>query len=204
MENPFLKPLEDLLNRGIAESSEATTLCRGLSGRRLQIDPTGLPGSIVITAGADHLRLGAGPAEGADCTIRGLPLSLARAALAGTPDALRGGMAEVAGDPAVAQDFRRLLDLAKPDWEEELSRAFGDALARQIGNAARGLAEWGRRAADALSRDAAEYLSEESRQLPTRFEVEEFLEDVDRLRDDVERCAARLDRLEARYRGSGS
>lgn len=204
MENLLLKPLEDLLNRGIGASAEAAALCKHLSGSRLQIDPAGLPGTVIITAEDARLRLSIGPETEADCTIRGLPLSLARAGMTGTPDSVRQGMAEVSGDPAVAQEFRRLLDLAKPDWEEELSRAVGDVVARQLGNAARGLAEWGRRAADALARDTAEFLSEESRQLPTRFELEEFLEDVDRLRDDVDRCAARLDRIEAKRRGPHS
>lgn len=204
MENLLLKPLEDLLNRGISASREAAALCRGLAGRRLQIDPTGLPGAVIIAAEDTGLRLVIGPANDADCTIRGLPLSLARAGMTGTPDSVRHGAAEISGDPAVAQEFWRLLDLAKPDWEEELSRAVGDVVARQLGNAARGLAEWGRRTADALTRDTAEFLSEESRQLPTRFELEEFLEDVDRLRDDVDRSAARLDRIEAKRRGKRS
>ncbi len=204
MENPLLKPLEDLVNRGIGASSEAAALCRHLTGRRLLIDPTGLPGAVLIAAENDRLRLAIGPATEADCAIRGLPLSLAMAGMRGTPDSLRHGVSEISGDPAVAQEFRRLLDLAKPDWEEELSRAFGDLLARQLGNAARSLADWGRRAAEALARDTAEYLSEESRQLPTRFELEEFLEDVDRLRDDLDRCAARLDRLEGKRRGPQS
>jgi len=200
----LVKSLEHLLNRGIGASSEATALCSRLSGRRLQIDPTGLPGTVIIAAEGTTLNLSVGPGREADCTIRGLPLSLARAGMSGTPDSLRQGMTEVSGDPAVAQEFRQLLDLAKPDWEEELSRAVGDVLARQLGNAARSLAGWGRRAADALARDTAEFLSEESRQLPTRFELEEFLEDVDRLRDDVDRCAARLDRIEAKRRGRRS
>lgn len=200
MEDLSLKPLEELVNRGIAASPQATTLCGRLAGRRLSVDPTGLPGAVTIAAENDRVRIWIGPGADADCTIRGLPLSLARAGMSGSPETLRQGMAEVSGDPSVAQDFRRLLDLARPDWEEELSGAVGDLLARQIGNAARGLAEWGRRAAESLARDTAEFLSEESRQLPTRFELEEFLEDVDRLRDDIDRCAARIERLETRRR----
>ncbi len=202
MENPLLKPLEDLLNRGIGASSEATALCRRLSGRRLQIDPTGLPGAVIVVAGDDCLSLAIGPEGEADCSVRGLPIALARAGMGGVRESLGQGMAEVSGDPVVAQDFLRLLDLAKPDWEEELSRIVGDVLARQLGNAGRSLADWGRKAAESLARGTAEFLSEESRQLPTRFEMEEFLEDVDRLRDDVERCKARIERIAARRRRS--
>jgi len=155
----------------------------------------------MFVAGEDDcLRLALGHDAEADCSVRGLPISLARAGMGRTRESLRQGMTEISGDPAVAQDFLRLLDLAKPDWEEELSRIVGDALARQLGNAGRSLADWGRRAAESLARGTAEFLSEESRQLPTRFEVEEFLEDVDRLRDDVERIQARIEKIEARRR----
>ena len=40
-----------------------------------------------------------------------------------------------------------------------------------------------------------EYLQEEARLLPTRYEVRELLDAVDALRDDVERLAARVERL---------
>jgi ubiquinone biosynthesis protein UbiJ len=124
--------------------------------------------------------------------------------MSGRAGGLRQGAAEIVGDPGVAQDFQRLLDLAKPDWEEELSRVFGDMAAHQLGNLARGLVEWGRKAADTLARDGGEYLTEESRNLPTRFEVEEFLDEVDRLREDVDRFAARLERLEKKQGGHPS
>ena len=51
---------------------------------------------------------------------------------------------------------------------------------------------FGRRAGDTLARNTAEYLTEESRDLPARVEVEEFLEDVDRLREAVDRLESRV------------
>ncbi len=204
MEQRVAGPLEEVINRGIRASAEATSLCRQLSGRRLLIDPLGLPGSLVVTAEGDRLRLYLTDEDESDCTIRGLPVTLLRAGMSGSADGLRQGAAEISGDPGVAQDFQRLLDLAKPDWEEELSRVFGDVAAHQLGNLARGLVGWGRKAADTLARDGGEYLTEESRNLPTRFELEEFLDEVDRLRDDVDRFAARLERLENRRGGNRS
>jgi ubiquinone biosynthesis protein UbiJ len=43
-----------------------------------------------------------------------------------------------------------------------------------------------------------EYLQEESRDVPSRYEVERFSSDVGELRDDVERLAARVRRLQER------
>ena len=41
-----------------------------------------------------------------------------------------------------------------------------------------------------------EYLQEESRDVPTRYEVDRFTQRVGALRDDVERIAARLNRMQ--------
>jgi ubiquinone biosynthesis protein UbiJ len=70
--------------------------------------------------------------------------------------------------------------------------------ARQVANLARGVLQWGRRASGSLTGSVVEYLQEEGRDLPTRTEVDEFLEGVDGLREDVDRVEARVSRLESR------
>jgi ubiquinone biosynthesis accessory factor UbiJ len=112
-------------------------------------------------------------------------------------DAPPKGM-QINGDAETAQVFSRLLKQADLDWEELLSRYTCDAAAHQIGNLFRGLRAWGRDAAGRVSRDFAEYLQYETRDLPPRPEVEAFLNGVDRLRDDAERLEARLKRAAAR------
>jgi len=194
---PLFKPLEILLNRGISGSREASRLSRSLTGRRLRIELSGLPLALDIAATEHGLTLSEGGQETPDCVISGLPLSLARLGLTGDADIFRQGSVSISGDPVLAQDFQRLLDLARPDWEEELSRQVGDVAAHQIGNAARGLARWGQQAVETLSRDTGEFLKEESRDLPTRFEVDEFLDQVDELGGAVDRAEARLRRLES-------
>lgn len=201
MSSPLFKPLEALLNRGIADSREASRLSSSLTGRSLRIELRGLPLVLEIIAGEDGVELTEGGPHAPDCLISGLPLSLARLGLTADPELFREGAVSISGDPVVAQDFKRLLDLARPDWEEELSRRVGDVAAHQIGNVARGLARWGREAAETLSRDTGEFLKEESRDLPTRFEVDEFLDEVDELSGDLDRAEARLRRLESRGAG---
>ena len=86
--------------------------------------------------------------------------------------------------------------------EEELARVLGDVAARQVANIARGFLDWGRKAASSLTTNVVEFLQEEGRDVPTRVEVEEFLEGVDHLRDDADRLEARLARLEATRRAT--
>jgi ubiquinone biosynthesis protein UbiJ len=118
-------------------------------------------------------------------------LSLARQQAKSTS----GSSVRIEGDAEVAQNFSELLKQAKPDIEEELSRIVGDVAAHQIGNTVRSLLGFGKRVGDTLLQNVAEYLSEESRDVPSKTEAEEFNHDVDVLRDDVARFAARLNSL---------
>ena len=106
-------------------------------------------------------------------------------------------------DPSHMLPMIELLDWARPDWEEELSRHVGDVAAHQLGNLVRGGLAWMQQAADTLTRDAGEYLKEESRDLPTRYEVDRFLDDVDRLAADLGRAEARVARGAGEPRTAG-
>ena len=192
----LLRPFESLLNRGIEDSVDAARLCRELEGRSLRLELEGLPMAMRLTAGDGRLAVGLTGAEAADCAIGGLPISMLRLAVTGDQQDLRSGTVKLQGDPAIARDFQQLLNWARPDWEEELARSVGDVTAHQISRVARGGLTWARKAADTLSRDVGEFLQEESRDLPTRYEVEAFLDDVDRLDADFHRAQARLARLE--------
>ena len=46
-----------------------------------------------------------------------------------------------------------------------------------------------------MGQNIREYLQEEAREVPSRSEVESFGDDVNTLRDDVERLAAKVQRL---------
>jgi len=190
----LFQPIERLLNRGIAASVDARKRCRGLEGRSFRMELEGLGVGFTLTSGGESVTLSAEPE--ADARLAGRPLSLARLAVTGDEELLRSKSVRITGDPIVARDFHELIRLAAPDFEEELSRLVGDVAARRLANLARGAAGWGVDAADRLSRDVAEYLQEESRDLPTRHEVEGFLDRVDGLAEAVDRLEARIGRIE--------
>jgi ubiquinone biosynthesis protein UbiJ len=125
-----------------------------------------------------------------------LSLLVTGAALSGEP--LRRGTVEIRGDVEIAEKFQELLRLLTPDLEEELALLVGDVPAHRAGQLVRGTLRWSRSALDALWRDIGEYASHERRDLVSRPEGEAFLRDVDALREDVDRLAARLELLERR------
>ncbi|MBN8281094.1 MAG: SCP2 sterol-binding domain-containing protein [Gammaproteobacteria bacterium] len=197
-----LRPLEFLINRGIEPSATARAMAVALEGRSLEVRLDGTPVRLQLAAAGGTVRVRpAGEADGrppADATLSGSPVAMLRL-LAGDPQALiREGDVAIAGDTDVANQFRDLLHMARPDLEEELSRLVGDPLAHRLAGVARELADFGVRATASLSRSVSEYLTEERRTLPTRAEAEEFYRDVDRTANDVERVEARLARLRNR------
>jgi ubiquinone biosynthesis protein UbiJ len=194
----LLRPIEEMLNRRIAGSSRAREMVAGLAGRSLELRFTATPFRLRIAAGADNLSLRPAGDEPADAVVEGTPLSFLRLASGDAAKSIRAGGMDVRGDAEIAEGFRRLLKVARPDIEEELSRFTGDAAAHYLAGFARHAADFARRAGDSIARSTSEYLTEESRDLPVRLEVEEFLDGVDRLREAVDRLEARVSAAERR------
>jgi ubiquinone biosynthesis protein UbiJ len=191
-----LRPVASVLNRNIRETTPARELCSKLDGTvvAVRVRNTALAAWFLIHD--DLLELRVDCDEEPDVLISGSLLTLARMAGESGMEALRDGSLELSGNAHQAERFQRLLALAKPDIEEELSSVIGDVAAHRLGNLARGLGSWARDAQSTMGANIREYLQEESRDAPSRYEVDRFSDSVNTLRDDVDRMEARLDRLQ--------
>jgi ubiquinone biosynthesis protein UbiJ len=185
---PLRAALTRLLNRCVDESTPAKDLLLELEGASLALRIDGIGAQCAFSVEAS--------VEAPTAELRATPLDMLALARGGGVSGLRRTGAELTGDLPTAEQFAEVLRLSRPDLEEELARWIGDLAAHEIGRAGRALVGWLRRAGEALTLNAAEYLQEESRALPAALEAEAFFSDVERLRDDVERAAARLTRLE--------
>ncbi len=203
MRSPLPAAAERLLERAVRESSSVERRVEALDGRSFRIRIDGLGIDLTLRADGGRLHVTDEDARPADATVRGTPLDLLRLARQrNIASRLHGSGVELTGRVHVAEQFAELLRLALPDLEEEAARFIGDIAAHRAGNAIRGLAAWLRKAVDALELDTAEYLTEESRLLPTRYEAEALFSAVETLRDDVERAAIRVERLARRASGT--
>lgn len=189
---------ESLLNHHIQESTAAQERLLALAGRSLAAQIQGLGLTVRLDAEETCLRirmLEADSVEAATATISGTPLTLLGLLRTSTAASFRASDAELGGDTETAEAFAEMLRLARPELEEELSHLVGDVAAHEIGRSARRMAGWGDRALAALTMNTSEFLQEEARQLPPRLEVERFSREVERLRDDTDRAAQRVDKL---------
>ena len=127
-----------------------------------------------------------------DATIAVTPGVLLRAA-AGDETAWRD--ARVNGDVELAAACDYVSRNLAWDYEESLSRIFGDVAAHRLASAARELHRWGRKTVQNLAHAAAEYATYENPMLASSIELERFSREVDTVRDDAARLEKRLQLL---------
>ena len=190
----FTDTIENVLNRGLPRSPRARQLCRELQGHRVGVEVSGFTRFVIESTG-ETLQLKREAVGTAEAEIIGGPFSLL--ALAGeAPEAvIQRGEVQIRGDVELAQRFRELAMLLRPDLEEEVSKLIGDVPAHHLGRFARGAFAWTRNAASTQVRNVAEYLAHERQHLVSRAEADQLLKGVDTLRENVDRIEARIELL---------
>lgn len=194
----LLSPLARLVNRRIATTTPARELCRELDGKVIAVRVRNTRLAMYCRVEPDGVVLAGDYDDEPDAAVTGSLLTLARLGGESGEDAVRDGSLELTGDAEVARRFQRLLFYGRPDVEEELASVIGDVAAHEVGEVARRVGRWARDARETFHRNLSEYLQEETRELPTRYETNAFRDRVERLRDDVARMDARLRLLETR------
>jgi ubiquinone biosynthesis protein UbiJ len=197
------RPIESLINHSIANSPEAQLSAAALDGQSLDVRIDGTPialrlvivGGIVQLSQPDASEDDSAPFTPATASLSGPPISMLRL-LTGDPQALiRAGDIRITGSTDAADRFRELLYHAKPDIEAGLAAIVGQSAAHQLGSFVRGISDFGMRAGEKLAQRMSEHLTTEKRSLLTQAELDGFLKAVDTLANDVERAAARVERL---------
>ena len=203
--------IERLLERAVrvarSDSPRAIALLSELQGRRLAVRIVGTPWSGIVESTGETLRLlrdatgKLATGEVADATITGAPLSLFALAGADPQAVIARGDLRIEGDAEIAQQFRQLGMLLRPDLEAGMSRLLGRSAAHIAMTGLRAAREWTRSTAWTTTQNVAEYLAHERGDLVSRAEAEHFLRGVDQLREQFDRLDARLKQLE---QGNGS
>lgn len=195
-----LAGLEHTLNRYIALDPAAPARLARDHGRVVQIRLHGLGPELYLIPQQDgRLQLLRRIDGEPDCSLAGSPFDLIRSGAAEQgARQLFAGRVQLAGDTELAQRFGRTLAGLDIDWEEQLARLTGDVIAHQIGRRARQGRDYARELGTTFEHNLGEYLTEELRVLPGRLEAEDRFAEIERLRDDVERAAARIERATSR------
>jgi ubiquinone biosynthesis protein UbiJ len=201
-ENEALNPLrahlgsalETALNLAIRVDPDLQSDLNSLEGRSLALTWSAPQWSLRLSVANGALKVGPNRGESdvsLSASLSGL-VGLLRPQAKGS---LPAGRVNIAGD---AELLRRLEQIAKrfaPDWDAAFARHLGPTFGPQIGRALAESLRVAQSGARSLAETAAEYVREESRDVATREELEGFANDVDHLRDGVERLEAKLNRI---------
>lgn len=189
--------VEQLLNAVISLDEVTQQRLAELHGRRIAIEFKEWDLTLLFVADAQgRLQLSTDDVDAADAIIRATPFDFAETMrMERKEDQVFKGKITLDGDTRLAQRFSDILAMLEIDWEEQLSKITGDVAAHQLGGFLRGFQRWARRNQRVMRDNLGEYLTEEEQLLPTAFEVAEWRGEVDHLRDDVDRLAARVVRL---------
>ncbi|HVF33761.1 MAG TPA: hypothetical protein VND91_00375 [Candidatus Saccharimonadia bacterium] len=209
--NPLLdiagRALGAALDRVVALDPQGADRVRELEGRALDVTWAGPEFSARIEVRDGHIVFG----PGASRLDGGKPADLGvRATLAGALNMLlreRGERGlpgldaaatkvQISGDAELARTLSRVVERFEPDVERAFAGVLGEVAGVQLARALKRGLDWARESVSSLAQDAGAFVRDESRDAVARTEIDDFLADVDRLRDDAERVAARVARVQ--------
>ncbi|GAA5066709.1 ubiquinone biosynthesis accessory factor UbiJ [Lysobacter panacisoli] len=192
------RALETALNRALALDPDTRDSLRTLDGRRVAVRLASPPLALQIRVAGERLEVGPVQDDEPDLSVRStLGGLLSQLPFLRDDNAPPVGKLRIEGDADLARRLQKLAERFDPDWQQPFVRVFGEILGVQVANAFAAGLRHARDAAGAFASNAAEFVTEESRDVVPREELNAFLDDVDTLRDDVERIAVRITRLRA-------
>ena len=184
MEEKILKSLEEYLNSQILRSTTANNFISELGRKVLLIKVDIIDIEIFVIINDKHIFIKNVFDELAHVTLSGTPISLLSFLRSKGQKLDR---VSIDGDASVLDDIYTLLNLIKPDFEFYLSEIFGDLFTYHSIGLINNAIDFRRTIHNKLILNIKDFLQEENKSLPTIIEANKFYDEVDLLRDDVER-----------------
>lgn len=189
------KALERLLNHALALDPDAALRLAKLEGKTVELHLDGPDLGLEARVVGGTLQVGP-IRECADIRVRTTPGVVLTMALDRGHE-LAPGKLEIAGDAGLARQVESLLKGFHPDLEALLAERVGDVAGVPLARALKGFARGFGRAASHAGEDAAAWVRDESRLVPARAEMEDWLDGVDAAAERSERLMQRVKRLES-------
>jgi len=186
--------LEAAINRLLAADQDSSEGLKKLDGRRVRLDLQDLAITLDFTFTTYRVEVSLDTGAEADTVISGSMPALFAMALPdeegrwGGP----GSRVKISGDATLARDLERLFSKLDPDWEAGVAQFTGDVLAHQLLAGFKGMTASLLKTSKQMQEVAGDYLTSEQSPLPQPEELRHFSDEVDKMRDAVERLEARM------------
>ncbi|HET7662274.1 MAG TPA: SCP2 sterol-binding domain-containing protein [Rhodanobacteraceae bacterium] len=191
------RALETALNHALALDPDSQADLKALEGQRLDVHLRGPDLVMAIHVADGKLKVGPADDEKPALRVSATPGGLLAMAMHAGLEGIAPGKVDIAGDADLARRLEKLARGYAPDFEAGFARVFGDVLgvplARAFAKALAHVRDSGRHFVE----DGADWLREEARLSVAPGEMDDFLDEVDHLRERAERLEARMQRFAA-------
>ncbi|QGZ40904.1 ubiquinone biosynthesis protein UbiJ [Pseudoduganella flava] len=188
-------PAAATINHLLAQEPWARAELKQYAGKVARIDAS--PAELRLRVAADGMVEAAGAEQAAAVTIR---LKLSDLPLIAQNRERAFSYVQIEGDAEFANAISRLSQSLRWEAEHDLEKVMGPVAAVRLVAGAKSVLQSLKDGHRKLSENVAEYFLEENPLLVRPVTTEAFAGDVTRLRDDVERFAKRLERLEQKFK----
>jgi len=194
----LLSALETAINSYITLDDNSQYLLAPLAGKVIAITVQPFNETIYLCPANDAIQcLDVSPAEQPDTHITGSPWALGLMGVSSKPmRSIFSGEVKIEGDTHTARKFQDLFAKLDINLEAKLAHYTGNSIAHSIGQFFRTGQDWSTDSIETLRLNIAEFLQEETRDLPPGPEIDIFYRQVDELRTDFDRLRSRIERLE--------
>lgn len=189
--------LESALNKYILLDQNSSLMLTPLAGKVIAINIQPFDETIYLCPSKDSIQLLNQFPDQPDTILTGSLSTLGLMGLSATPmRALFSGEVTIEGDISTGQKFQELFAKLDINLEPQLAKFTGETIAHNISQFFRTSKEWSKESLETFRLNAAEFLQEETRDLPAKPEMDIFCQHVDELRTDFDRLQSRIERLE--------
>ena len=192
--NILLSAQEAILNRYLNLDSESKEHLHRLSGKVVKIEWS--PLTYYWLFKSDSIYLSKDYNGPTDLILRGSTFDFICSVFIKKDKALTDIPLQVVGDMEFAKQFKDFFSSLEIDYEEQLSKMVGDAIAYPTIQVLKMISLWASLSMGSLSQKLTDYVQREMNWLVSDEELQLFFSDVDELRDDCARLEARIKMLE--------
>lgn len=191
-----LSGAEALINRALKYDPATRAQLEQLQGKVMAVTMTAPPLSLFVACHTGRISLHSECDQTPDVSLTGNAIALAGLAFKGEEQgSVAGSGVEVRGNLDVLQKLKNILGNLDVDWEAALAKVVGDVPAHLLAQALRSAHQWQRDARGRIMDVAVNYVRDEAMLTPSRAEIEQLSNQVRHLAADVDRLAARVNRI---------
>ncbi len=188
--------LEPAINQYLSLDDNYRSLLAPIAGKVIAIEISNLRQTLYLCPGEHSLQILESYPDPVDARLIGSLSALGLMGLSATPmHSLFKGEVRIEGDTLIAHKFQSLFAKLDLNLESKLARYTGAGIAQRLSGLFRDTQHWTQQSLHHFRLNLEEFLQEETRDVPAKAEAEISFQQIDQLRSDLDRLAARIERL---------